>query len=158
MIKKNPGQTGKKRQETGDKRGKGRGGVPTPIGKRFSKDYQPDPKKQSVTKALKKVNRQMVEQILAGKYNFALGSQIRDQLITAFGPDVVKKSLFEIIQLQQVQRAILKSDTRAAEFLTSLIIPRKHEITGEGGQPLTSQPFTDNQVDKLIDALRSNKK
>lgn len=87
---------------------------------RFSKENRATRemyKKASKTKADKRAAREIIKDLMKGKYKFAGNSQIKQQLITAFGDVVNNMSAFEVMTLMQMQKAILKGDTYAFSTL-----------------------------------------
>lgn len=86
---------------------------PPPIGKRFTKEDQPSGKAKSDGKKKAKFTRSVLKEMLNMNYTFAEDSQLKKQLVQAFGPDVLKLSVAEMMSLMQMQKAMLKGDTAA---------------------------------------------
>lgn len=84
-----------------------------PKDKQFSSENQPAPGVLKAAHAKKRFSREVIKTMLDGKYDFAPDSQTKQQLIKAFGPDVVNLTVGEIMTLQQMQKSILKADTQA---------------------------------------------
>ena len=79
----------------------------------FSSTNQPAPGVLKEAHAKKRFSRMVIENILNNKYDFSDDSQIKKQLVAAFGPEVLSLTVGEIMTLQQVQKSILKADTQA---------------------------------------------
>lgn len=127
-------KSGKERAKKG-----GPGKNPVPKHTQFSSTNQPDPAKAKATKAKKRFTRELVKQMLNTKYKFQDSSQIKQQLVAAFGPEVANMTVGEIMTLQQANKAILKGDTFAFQNLLNQAfgLPKqKHELGGEDGEPI----------------------
>lgn len=135
-------ETGKIREKRSDV-----GPKKPPIDKRFSSTNQPDPAKQKATKAKKKVFRELIREMLNGKYKFADDSQIKKQLVTAFGPEILNKTTGEIMILQQMQKSILKADSQSFMALLDRVEGRPVQAiaqTDSDGDDLDSVPVVLN--------------
>lgn len=84
-----------------------------PKDKQFSKENQPTGKQKSDGHKKRQAIKEMIRMMFENKYKFSDDSQLKKQMITAFGPEVADKTILEIMTLQQVQKAILKGDTQA---------------------------------------------
>jgi len=102
-----------------------------PKDKQFSSTNQPDPEKQKATKAKKRVIKETIRALLETQYKFAPDSQLKKQMVAAFGADVLKKPILEVMALQQVQKAILKGDTQAFTALLDRVDGRPVQAIAE---------------------------
>ena len=109
----------------------------------WSATHQPDPEKQKATKARKKITREIIKEMLSVGYNFANDSQIKKQLVTAFGEGALKLTTFEIMTMQQVQKAILKADTQSYGVLLE-------NALGKLMQPVQNVDGSGNDVRPII--------
>lgn len=95
------------------RKGKGAMGPEWGVDTRFSSTNQPPKEKKMAGIAKKKFTRQLLKDMLNLPYKFAPESQIKQQLIKAFGKEIENMSIGEIMSLQQAQKAVLKSDSGA---------------------------------------------
>lgn len=109
-------QTGKKREDVGP--------CNPPKDKRFSSSNQPAPGRIKAGKAKVKFTRELLKQMLSMPYKFAADSQIKQQLIKAYGPTIENMSVAEVMSLQQMQKAVLKGDTQAFSTLMDQALGR----------------------------------
>lgn len=149
QLPENTPDTGESKQDTGESRGIqttfGKGGIPTPPGKKFTSDNQPDPSKQKATKAKKRFTRQLMADLIEQKYKFGPDSAVKKQLVEAFGPKAASLTAAEIMVLKQVQKAILKADTPAFKAIMDQTIglPKQAlEHSGPDGQPIQTEGVT----------------
>lgn len=115
-----------------------------PADKQFSKENQPDPALKKAGHQRKRMIKDVINALLDGKYKFADDSQIKKQLIAAYGLEVLDKSAFEIMTLQQVQKAILKGDTQAFSALLDRVDGRPVQAiapTDPDGNELENVPI-----------------
>lgn len=84
-----------------------------PKATQFSATNQPDPEKQKETWKKKRFTRDLIKEMLQMKYKFTADSQVKQQLVNAYGEEVLDLSIGQIMTLQQMQKAILKGDTQA---------------------------------------------
>lgn len=124
-----------------------------PLHSRFSSEKQPPGSVKSEGKRKKKFAREMMKELLSSKYFFNEDSQIKTQLVKAFGIKVLKHTTGELIVLMQAQKAILKGDTNAANFLMTQSFgqpKQQFEHTGADGVPLERATVIHVQsIDKL---------
>lgn len=84
---------------------------------KFTSAKQPSGKNKSLGKRKKKFTTQVYKEILSMPYAFTPDSQIKRQLIKAFGNQITGMNIGEVLGLQQIQKAILKGDTPAFNSL-----------------------------------------
>lgn len=125
----------------------------------FSSTNQPTPAAKANGVLKKKFIRLVLAELLGMQYKFIPNSQIKKQLIAAFGQDVLKMNVGQVMGLQQAQKAILKGDTFAFTQLMNqaLGLPTiSAEITGKDGKDLAPLVFlsadklTDEQLEKYL--------
>ena len=135
-----------------------------PKSHQFSSTNQPNQEQKEKikrTRVKNKVNRDMLRDMLSMPYKFDPESKVGVELKKSFGEKKFEKlTAGQLMILKQMNRAILQGNTHAFTTLWNQAfgLPKQiTELTGKDGETL-NQPFTDNQVDKLIMALRENKK
>lgn len=88
-----------------------------PKATQFSATRQPDPKAISAGMKRRNFTRDVIKEMLNMPYKFTEESQIKKQLVQAFGEGVLELSTAEVMTLQQMQKGILKADTQAYNVL-----------------------------------------
>lgn len=86
---------------------------PPPNGKKFTTDNQPTGEAKSNGKKKAKFTRSVLKEMLNLPYKFTEESQLKQQLVKAFGPEALSMSVAELMSLMQMQKALLKGDTGA---------------------------------------------
>lgn len=113
-----------------------------PIEHRFSSTNQPDPAKQSATKQKRKFTRETMKGLLNMRYALKDESEIKRQLIAAYGEEAVKRmTAMEIATIVQIHKAIKLGDTRAfnAIMVNTFGQPKQiTELSGLNGGPIQS--------------------
>jgi hypothetical protein len=101
-------------------------------GKHFSKDYQPSNAVKQAGWDRKKFTRQVLKEMLDMKYKFSAKSPIKKSLVAAYGEQVLDMTVGQLMGLQQMEKAIKKSDSIAftAMINQALGMPKQEtEIT-----------------------------
>lgn len=62
---------------------------------------------------MRRFRRQMIADMLGLQYKFTPDSQIKKQLVAAFGPEILEMTVGEVMTLQQFQKAVLRGDSTA---------------------------------------------
>jgi len=134
-ISTNPQNAGGSREKTYDV-----GHAKPPVQHQFSSTNQPDPSKSAETKRRKRFTRETLKELLNRRYTFDDASQVKAQLVKAYGEKaVMKMTVMEIATIMQMHKAIIKGDTQA---FNSLMVntfgqPKQPlEHSGPGGAPI----------------------
>jgi hypothetical protein len=149
------GESGQNTQDHGDNTGKGsyeigKGKPPqteASVATRFgtSTGNKPDQVKSAITRKIKKEGRERLREMLSMKYKFTDDSKVRLQLVNAFGRGVLRLTVWEIVQLQQFQKAILAGDSTAAAYISNQafgLLKQTMEHSGPNGNPIETVATT----------------
>lgn len=123
-----------------------------PIHTRFGNRPPPDVNKQKETKKKNRYTRDRIKALMDLPYNFPPNSQLRGQLVQAFGEKVVRKLTgMEVAALMQINKAILKGDTQSFRELNNQAYGLPKQITELQG--LDGTELFDNKSEKDLKKL-----
>lgn len=135
-----------------------------PKSRQFSSTNQPNAEQKEKirrTREKKKVNRDILRDMLSMPYKFDPDSNVGKELKKSFGDKKFEKlTVGQLMILKQMNKAILGGNTQAFTTLWNQAfgLPKQvTELTGKDGEAIT-QPLNDSQVDRIIQALRDGKK
>lgn len=104
-----------------------------PAGKKFTKDYQPAPKAKSEGWKKRRFSRDLIKEMLNGKFKFTDKSQVKKNLIQSFGEEVVDLTIGELMTLRQMHKAISEGDHNAYKTLVDQALGNpKQEVNNSG--------------------------